>query len=65
MHILVEANDNFYLLIKIPIRHIMIKPNPLNASKLGKNRQNLLLFLGRKQVLTVMHPIVRPIPATE
>ena len=43
----------------------MIKTNPLNASKLGKNRQNRFLLLGREHILTVMHSIVRPIPASE
>ena len=39
----------------------MIKTYTLNASKLGYDFQNLLLFLGRKHILSVMHPIVRPI----
>ena len=39
----------------------MIKTDPLNASKLGKNRQNRFLLLGRKQILTVMHSVVQPI----
>ena len=43
----------------------MIKTNPLNASKHGDNFQYLFLFLGRKQILTVMHSIVRPIPSAE
>ena len=43
----------------------MIKFNTLNASKHGDDFQYLLLFLGRKQILTVMHSIVRPIPASE
>ena len=65
MCVLVEANSNLNLLIKIPIGHVVIKTNVFNASILAHDLQNLLLFLGRKQILTVMHSIVRPIPATE
>ena len=43
----------------------MIILNALDAAKLGKNRQNLFLFLWREHVLAMMHAIVRPIAATE
>ena len=43
----------------------MIKTNAFYASKHGDHFQNLLLFLGRKHILSVMHPIVRPISATK
>ena len=61
---LVEANA-WFLLIEVPIRDIMIKTNALDAAKLSENRQNLLLLFGRQHVLTVMRPIVWPVPATE
>ena len=62
---LVEVNYNLHLLLKVPIRHIMIKPNALNASKHGDDLQDLLLFLGREHNLAMMRPIVRPIPSSE
>ena len=43
----------------------MVKTNALNTPKHGDDFQNLLLFLGRKHILSVMHPIVRPISATK
>ena len=63
--LIVDVNEDLYLLIKVPSYYVVVKLNALDAAKLGQNRQNLFLLLGREHNLAVMRPIIWSISATE